>query len=389
MTLTEARTWDYEAVEVGQRAQPIVTEVTPDSIVRHASTSRSTNPDHYSDAPPFAMPTQIFSLAPKNRAGRRREQRHDGHHLPRDPVRQVRGTLVRSHSGWETPSPASQRYWRSTSVAATSSSRSGWNPTTTGARSWPRSTIPPSSSSARATNLGRTPALRRARPDPDIEPSPLRETSPDDAVETVTFETIEVGDAVHPFTIHSPLKTEVDGVAVPEDEMSAQSSEASHEPGRFPWGAIHGVGGITIMGYLDAMLHRWAPGGTLYGGGRLLFKAIKNFRPGDTNTYRGTVTAKRERDGKRLVGIEITGSEPARPADRGRRGDARLLGSRSIDAGEYPVLHLCLVLGPLFGAVFLGAELIVTVLAEGEERDDEYEVGPGPGIGEVTEYQGD
>ena len=141
-----------------------------------------------------------------------------------------------------------------------------------------------------------------------LEPSPLRETSPDDAVETVTFETIEVGDAVHPFTIHSPLKTEVDGVAVPEDEMSAQSSETSHEPGRFPWGAIHGVGGITIMGYLDAMLHRWAPDGTLYGGGRLLFKAIKNFRPGDTNTYRGTVTAKRERSGKRHVDIEITGA---------------------------------------------------------------------------------
>ena len=57
--------------------------------------------------------------------------------------------------------------------------------------------------------------------------------------------------------------------------MSGQSSDANHEPGRFPWGAIHGVGGITIMGYLDAMLHRWAPDGTLYGGGRLLFKAIK------------------------------------------------------------------------------------------------------------------
>ena len=69
MTLTETRTWDYEAVEVGQRAQPIAEDVTLDSIVRHASTSRSMNPDHYSDAPPFAMPTQIFSLAPKNRGG--------------------------------------------------------------------------------------------------------------------------------------------------------------------------------------------------------------------------------------------------------------------------------------------------------------------------------
>ena len=127
-------------------------------------------------------------------------------------------------------------------------------------------------------------------------------------METVTFETIAVGGAVHPCTIHSPLKTEVDGAAVPEDRTSSQSSEASHKPGRFPWGAMHGVGGITIMGYLDAMLERWAPDGTLYGGGRLLFKAIKNFRPGDTNTYRGTVTAKRAQHGKRFVDIEITGT---------------------------------------------------------------------------------
>ena len=63
------------------------------------------------------------------------------------------------------------------------------------------------------------------------------------------------------------------------------------------------------MGYLDSMLERWAPDGTLYGGGSLLFKAIRNFRPGDTNTYRGTVTARREHfSGKRLVEVEITGA---------------------------------------------------------------------------------
>ena len=145
------------------------------------------------------------------------------------------------------------------------------------------------------------------RPAPALEPSPLQETSPDDRVETVTYETIEVGGAVHPLTIHSPPETDVDGAAASGDEKSSQSGEAS-QAGRFPWGAMHGVGGITIMGYLDAMLERWAPESTLYSGGRLLFKAIRNFRPGDTNTYRGTVTAKRERSGTRLVDIEINGA---------------------------------------------------------------------------------
>lgn len=307
MTLTEARTWDYEAVEVGQRAQPIVTEVTPDSIVRHASTSRSTNPAHFSEAPPFAMPTQIFSLAPKNRAG----------------VAENNGmSVITAHA---TPFAKAEGRWFApirlgdtvTSVATVLEKHER--------RGNRFVTLRLEAHNGRGENLAEIDHTsifefgKRDQPQrgsgakvrlsgPDLEPSPLRETSPGDAVETVTFETIEIGDAVHPFTIHSPLKTEVDGVAVPEDEMDSQSSEADHEPGRFPWGAIHGVGGITIMGYLDAMLHRWAPGGSLYGGGRLLFKAIKNFRPGDTNTYRGTVTAKREHSDKRLVDIEITGA---------------------------------------------------------------------------------
>ena len=235
MTLTEARTWDYEAVEVGQRAQPIVTEVTPDSIVRYASTSRSTNPDHFSDAPPFAMPTQIFSLAPKNRVG----------------VAENNGmTVITAHA---TPFAKAEGRWFApirlgdtvTSVATVLEKyeRRGNKFVTlrleahNGGGEKLAEIDHTSIFEFRKSDQPR-PASRAAprRPAPDIEPSPLRETSPDDAVETVTFETIEVGDAVHPFTIHSPLKTEVDGVAVPEDEMSAQSSEANHEPGRFPWG---------------------------------------------------------------------------------------------------------------------------------------------------------
>ncbi|MCY4529494.1 MAG: hypothetical protein OXD46_10760 [Chloroflexi bacterium] len=307
MTLTEARTWDYDAVEVGQRAQPIVKMVTPDSIVRHASASRSMNPDHFSDAPPFAMPSQIFSLAPKNRAG----------------VAENNGmTVITAHA---TPFAKAEGRWYApirlgdtvTSVATVLEKYER--------RGSKFVTLRLEAHNDRGEKLGEVDhtsifEFRRSdRPQSDsgtvarqpgaaLEPSPLRETTPDDSAETVTFDTIEVGGAVHPFTVHSPLKDEVDGVAVPEDGMSGQSSEASHEPARFPWGTIHGVGGITIMGYLDAMLHRWAPDGTLYGGGRLLFKAIKNFRPGDTNTYRGVVTAKRQRDGKRFVDIEIAGA---------------------------------------------------------------------------------
>ncbi len=306
MVLIETRTWDYAAVEVGQRAQPIANEVTLDSIVRHAATSRSMNPDYYSDAPPFAMSTQIFSLAPKNRGG----------------VAENNGmAIITAHA---TPFAKCEGRWFAairlgdtvTSVATVLEKYERRGNKFVTLRIEPRNGRGEKLAEIDHTSIFEFRKRDRSRPSsgaaarrpgPDLAPSPLQETRPD-AVETVTFETIAVGGAVHPFTIHSPPQTEADGAAAPEDELSSQSSEAIQEPGRFPWGTMHGVGGITIMGYLDAMLERWAPGGTLYGGGRLLFKAIKNFRPGDTNTYRGTVTAKRAHHGKRLVDIEITGA---------------------------------------------------------------------------------
>ena len=141
---------------------------------------------------------------------------------------------------------------------------------------------------------------RRARKDGDaprpigeeFEPSGLQETQWSNPIDTVSFDEISVGDEAPRFTIHSPAK----------DEESIDSG-----PGRFPWGGEHGVGGITIMGYVDQMLERWVPTGSLYNDGRLLFKAIKNFRPGDTVTYRAVVVDKRTKDEKRLVDFDVKG----------------------------------------------------------------------------------
>ena len=65
-----------------------------------------------------------------------------------------------------------------------------------------------------------------------------------------------------------------------------------------------------------------------------------------------------------------------------------MLSALSIHAGENPILHPCLILGPLFGAVFFGAVPIVIKLTVEKQRDDEDKVRPNPGIGEVAEDQG-
>ena len=60
----------------------------------------------------------------------------------------------------------------------------------------------------------------------------------------------------------------------------------------------------------------------------------------------------------------------------------------SVNPRDNPVLHPGLVLFPLLGAVFLGAVPVVVTLTVGEQRDDEDEVGPGPEIREIAEYEG-
>ena len=288
---TETRVWDYEAVQVGQEALPFVREVTVESMTRHAGVVRNPNPDTT-----ITMPTQIFSLAPKNRGG---IAENNGMAV----VIEHATPFAKCEGRWFTPirlgdtitsiarvlekyerrgnkfvtvriEPTNQRGEKVAEIDHTSIFEFG---------SKPRKGNTASGAEARKSSA-------------ELEPSQLEETHPAEAVVAVTYADIAAGDTVHPFTIHSAPKTEIDG-----------NSAFDHGAGKFPWGALHGVGGITIMGFIDQMLGRWGPTSTLYGGGRLLFKAINNFRPGDTNTYRGTVVAKRETDGVRLVDIDIVG----------------------------------------------------------------------------------
>ena len=56
------------------------------------------------------------------------------------------------------------------------------------------------------------------------------------------------------------------------------------------------------------MLERWLPDGSFYDNGRLLYKAIEPFRPGDTVVFTGTVTGKRVEGSNKLIDCEIKGT---------------------------------------------------------------------------------
>lgn len=284
--------WDYRKVEVGQEALEITNEITLESVSKYADVCRNANPIYY---PPViqigsnVMPTQIFGLAPKNRNG----------------IAENNGmTIIQSRA---TPFAKAEGRWFEPMRAGdivTSKARVLEKYERRGNKFVTVRLEPTNQFGLKIAEIDHTSIFEftksQGKPkrsgqlhDEEYTPSALEETSKDALIDTVTFHEIKVGDSAPDFTIYSALKEEV--------EQSKDESE------RFPWGKEHGVGGITIMGYIDQLLQRWIPQGSFYGGGRLNFKAIKNFRPGDTVTYRAIVFGKRLSDRNGLVDFKVKG----------------------------------------------------------------------------------
>ena len=65
--------------------------------------------------------------------------------------------------------------------------------------------------------------------------------------------------------------------------------------------------GPATMSYVDQMLGLSFPVDSFYSGGSLLMRAITPFRSGDTVTFRGEITDKREDGGKNLMDCRVKG----------------------------------------------------------------------------------
>ena len=125
----------------------------------------------------------------------------------------------------------------------------------------------------------------------------------------LTFDDIAPGDALTPFTIGETQET-IDGARLSEGEDMEMPRNIHTDPEFAKTGMFGGTlnAGVTTMAYVNQMLERWLPNGSLYDNGRLLFKAIEPFRPGDTVEFTGTVTGKRVEGGLKLVDCEIKGT---------------------------------------------------------------------------------
>jgi acyl dehydratase len=80
--------------------------------------------------------------------------------------------------------------------------------------------------------------------------------------------------------------------------------------------------GPATMSYVDQMLGLSFPVNSFYSGGSLLMRAITPFRGGDTVTFRGEITDKREDQGKNRMGCRVKGTN--------QRGDLVCLSDGSL-----------------------------------------------------------
>ncbi len=123
-------------------------------------------------------------------------------------------------------------------------------------------------------------------------------------VRPVTFDSVAVGDELPPFTIGETQETII---ASMQDEAVVPNIHTDPEFARDGLFAGTVNSGVTTMAYITQMLESWFPASTFYDGGRLLFKAIDPFRPGDTVTFKGKITGKRQEDDKKIVDCAIKG----------------------------------------------------------------------------------
>lgn len=125
----------------------------------------------------------------------------------------------------------------------------------------------------------------------------------------IAFDSINLGDELPPFTIAENQET-INSARLVLDDEEPPPRNIHTDPEFAKSGMFAGTvnAGVTTMAYIAQMLEQWFPASAFYNNGRLLYKAIEPFRPGDTVTFTGSVTAKREEGGRKIVECEIKGT---------------------------------------------------------------------------------
>jgi len=122
------------------------------------------------------------------------------------------------------------------------------------------------------------------------------------------FVDLSVGDQLPEFTISETQET-IDNAVLHIEGIDFNPRNIHNDPEFAQSGLFTGTvnGGPVTMAYVCQMLEQWFPARCFYEGGKLLFKAIEPFRPGDSVTFSGTITSKRVEQANKLLECRIEG----------------------------------------------------------------------------------
>jgi acyl dehydratase len=310
------RLWDYDAVQPGQEGPRTVVALTADHIAQYAQVAQNqddrfqkggTNPEYGGAL--VAMPTMVLACAPLLRE--EIAERHGFVALEESKTARRQTPFAKCEIRWFRPVQAGdtitsarrvlEKYERRGSKFVTFRVEAG-NQRGDRVASYDYTCIFSYARGRREVPQDRGTA-QSALPHADAaSKTPCR-------VQFVAFDTIRIGDHLAPLVIAESRE-----IINRKNELrlaGKPSASNIHTDEQFARQNIFGGtvnSGPATMSYVDQLLEQSFPLRAFYDGGRLLMRAITPFRAGDTVTFAGEVTDKREDNGKRIVDCRIEGT---------------------------------------------------------------------------------
>jgi acyl dehydratase len=311
----QEKLWDYDAVQPGQAGQPTVVSLNDENIAEYALASQNPDPRYQKAGvnqepgrPLVAMPTMALTYAP----------------LLRDDIAENNGFVALEQSKTarrQTPFAKCEIRWFRPAQAGdiiTGARRVLEKYERRGSKFVTFRVEAANQHGEKVAEYDYTCIFayargRRETPKDfgDARPAPLETDSVAQApgpARFLTFASISIGDPLTKLVI-----SESQEVINRKNELrlaGKPSPSNIHTDEEFARQNIFGGtvnSGPATMSYVDQMLERSFPLQAFYNGSKLLMRAITPFRAGDTVTFEGEITDKRDESGKKIVECRVKG----------------------------------------------------------------------------------
>ena len=316
------RLWTYDAVESGQYGAETTVEITEENISRYAEVALNDDPRYRGPAPTLAMPTSVLSYAVLLRGEIAEANGFVGYEQSQTARKQT--PFAKCEIRWHHPVRVGdvitgkrgvlEKYERRGSRFVTFRVE-GINQHGIKAVEYDYTCIFDYAKGQREVPASST----HANPQPaERKTGQRRRLDFDSAVEGTALADLNITERQDVINRRGAFRL----AGRPPSESNIHTDEDFARQNIF--GSIVNSGPAT-MSYVDQMLHLSFPPEAFYNGGSLLMRAITPFRSGDTVTFAGEVTGRRQEGDKGIVECRVRGTN--------QRGELVCLADASLGVG--------------------------------------------------------